>query len=134
MNIRDVPNDKEQFKGKSDMRKLVYATRDDGSYTQVNSEGWEVENMATRQAWDAVEEELAAIREQVKRKELSPIVYHMHRSLMELSVLARYMHKWQWQVKRHFKPAVFEKLDTAMLERYAAVFNISVEELKQPLL
>jgi len=133
MNIRDVPNDKESFKGKSDMRKLVYATRDDGSYTQVNSEGWEVENMATRQAWDAVEEELNNIRERVRRRELSPVAYHMHRSLMELPVLARYMRKWKWQVKRHFRPAVFEKLDAATLERYASVFNITVEELKQPL-
>ena len=133
MNIKDVPNDKENFKGKSDMRKLVYATKDDGSYTQVNSEGWEVENMATRQAWDAVEEDLREILEKVKSGELSPIAYYMHKSLMELPVLARYIGKWQWQVKRHFRPSVFEKLNVPILQRYASVFNITVEELKHPL-
>lgn len=133
MNIKDVPNDKENFKGKSDMRKLIYATRDDGSYAQVNSEGWEVENMATKQAWDAVEEDLKGILEKVRKKELSPIAYYMHKSLMELPVLARYVGKWQWQVKRHFRQAVFERLDTAMLQRYASVFNITLEDLKRPL-
>lgn len=132
MNIKDVPNDKENFKGKSDMRKLVYATKDDGSYTNVNSEGWEVENMATRQAWDAVEEELKEVVQQVKAGQLSPVAYYMHKCLMELPILAKYAGKWQWQVKRHFKPAIFASLDAKMLERYASVFNISVEELRNP--
>lgn len=132
MNIKDVPNDKENFKGKSDMRKLVYATKDDGSYTNVNSEGWEVENMATRQAWDAVEEELKEVVQQVKAGQLSPIAYYMHKCLMELPILAKYVGKWQWQVKRHFKPDIFASLDGKMLERYASVFNISVEELRNP--
>lgn len=132
MNIKDVPNDRENFKGKSDMRKLVYATNDDGSYTNVNSEGWEVENMATRQAWDAVEEELKEIIQQVKAGTLSPIAYYMHKCLMELPVLAKYVGKWQWQVKRHFKPAVFASLDNKLLQRYASVFNISVEALRNP--
>lgn len=132
MNIKDVPNDKENFKGKSDMRKLVYATNDDGSYTNVNSEGWEVENMATRQAWDAVEEELKEVVQQVKGGQLSPVAYYMHKCLMELPILAKYVGKWQWQVKRHFKPAIFASLDAKMLERYASVFNISLEELRNP--
>ena len=132
MNIKDVPNDKENFKGKSDMRKLVYATKDDGSYTNVNSEGWEVENMATRQAWDAVEEELKEVVQQVKAGRLSPVAYYMHKCLMELPILAKYVDKWQWQVKRHFKPDIFASLDAKMLERYASVFNISVEELRNP--
>ncbi len=132
MNIKDVPNDKENFKGKSDMRKLVYATKDDGSYTNVNSDGWEVENMATRQAWDAVEEELKEVVQQVKAGQSSPVAYYMHKCLMELPILAKYVGKWQWQVKRHFKPTIFASLDAKMLERYASVFNISVEELRNP--
>lgn len=130
MNIKEVPNDKEDFKGKSDISKLVYATREDGSYTSVNSEGWEVENMATRQAWEAALDELKLIEAQVNAGLLSPIPYFMHKNLMELSVLARYVHKWKWQVKRHFKPRIFQSLDQKMLEQYSKVFNISVSELK----
>ena len=48
---------------------------------------------------------------------------------MDLPLLAKYVGKWQWQVKRHMKPSVFYKLDTAILQRYADTFNITIEEL-----
>jgi hypothetical protein len=130
MKINEVPQDNENFKDKSNVHKLMYATRDDGSYTSVNSEGWEVENLATRQAWEAVGEELSATEHKVKSGLLSPIPYFMQKSLMELPVLARYMGKWKWQIKRHFNPEVFRKLNNQVLEKYSSVFEISVEELK----
>lgn len=130
MKINEVPQDKEDFKGKSEVHKLIYATNEDGSYTSTNSEGWEAENLATTQAWEAVLEDLKVAEAQVKRGELSPIAYFMQKSLMELSVLARYMGKWKWQVKRHFKPEVFRKLDKATLEKYCRVFGITLSELQ----
>jgi hypothetical protein len=129
MKINEVPQDREDFKGKSEVRKLMYATRDDGSYASVNSEGWEVENLATRQAWEAAIEDLAAVERDVRAGRLSPIPYFMQKCLMELPVLARHMGKWQWQIKRHFKPAVFAKLPQPILEKYSKVFRISIEEL-----
>lgn len=129
MKINEVPQDREDFKGKSEVRKLMYATREDGSYASVNSEGWEVENLATRQAWEAAIEDLAAVERDVRAGKLSPIPYFMQKCLMELPVLARHMGKWQWQIKRHFKPAVFAKLPQPILEKYSKVFRISLEEL-----
>lgn len=131
MNINEVPQDKESFKGKSDVRKLIYATNADGSYTSVNSEGWEVENLATTQAWEAVLEDLQETEQKVKAGLLSPIPYFMQKNLMELPILASYMGKWKWQVKRHFKPSVFRKLNNKTLEKYCSVFNITLSELKQ---
>jgi hypothetical protein len=129
MNLKDVPNDKGDFKGRGELRKIVYATNEDGSYTTIPSDGWEVENTATKQAWDHVETELAAIREKVLAGELSPIPFYMNKCLMELPVLARYMGKWKWQIKRHFQPGNFKKLPSATLEQYCAVFHISRAEL-----
>jgi hypothetical protein len=131
MKINEAPQDKEDFKGKSTVRKVLYVTQKDGSYTKINSDGWEVENMATRQAWEAVSEDLEEIEQKVKDGRLSPVAYYMHKCLMELPVLAKYMKKWEWQVKRHFKPGVFQKLNEKTLEQYAKVFNVSVKELKQ---
>lgn len=130
MKLNEVPQDKEEFKGKSNVHKLLYATGADGSYTSVNSEGWEAENLATTQAWEAVLEDLKETEARVKRGELSPIAYFMQKSLMELSVLARYMGKWKWQIKRHFKPGVFRRLDNKTLERYCRVFGITLSELQ----
>ena len=111
------------------MRKKVYAVGDDGKYTGVNSAGWEPENTALRQAWDDIEDALATTEAKVRAGELSPIAFFMQKNLMDLALLARYMGKWQWQVKRHFKPEVFKKLDAATLAKYAQVFNITAEEL-----
>lgn len=130
MNVNEVPQDPKNFKGAEQMKKLMYATDKDGKYTGVVSSGWEAENEATKQAWDDVDETLAKVEAQVKAGELSPIAYFMQKSLMELPLLAKYVGKWQWQVKRHFKPSVFNKMDASLLQKYADVFSITVEELR----
>lgn len=131
MDINEVPQDPKNFKGAENMKKLIYATGKDGKYTGVVSSGWEAENEATKQAWDDADEALAKVEAQVKAGELSPIAYFMQKNLMELSLLAKYVGKWQWQVKRHFRPAVFNKMDASLLQKYADVFDIKVDELKK---
>ena len=129
MDINEVPQDALEYKDRDKLKKLVYAVDKDGKYTGVGSAGWEAENVATKQAWEAIEEELAETERKVKAGELSPISYFMQKKLMDLPLLAKYVRKWQWQVKRHFKPKAFNKLSDAMLEKYAATFGISVQEL-----
>lgn len=130
MKINEVPQDERDFKGGEKLKKLVYAVGKDGKYTGVNSAGWEAENYAMRQAWDAVDEALAETEAKVKEGNLSPIAYYMQKSLMDMALLAKYVGKWKWQVKRHMKPAVFNKLSNSLIEKYAEVFNITPEELK----
>jgi hypothetical protein len=130
MNVNEVPQDPKNFKGAEQMKKLMYATDKDGKYTGVVSSGWEAENEATKQAWDDVDETLSRIATQVKAGELSPIAYFMQKNLMELPLLAKYVGKWQWQVKRHFKPSVFNNMNASLLQKYADVFSITVEELR----
>ncbi len=129
MKTNEVPQDPKNFREGDKVKKLLYAVDNNGKYTGINSAGWEAENIATRQAWDAVDEELAVTEEQVRNGELSPIAYYMHKCLMEPSLLAKYVGKWQWQVKRHMKPSAFKKLSDDMLQKYAKAFNITVEEL-----
>lgn len=130
MDINEVPQDPKNFKGAEKMKKLMYATGKDGKYTGITSSGWEAENEATKQAWDEMDQALAVTEKKVKAGELSPIAYYMDKNLMDIALLAKYAGKWQWQVKRHFKPAVFNKMDTSLLQKYADIFNISVEELR----
>lgn len=129
MKVNEVPQDAKKFKGADDLRKKVYAVDKDGKYTGVSSAGWEAENVATRQAWDAVDETLEQTKAKIKAGKLSPIAYYMQKCLMDTGLLAKYVGKWGWQVKRHMKPSIFKKLDKNMLEKYASVFNITVEEL-----
>jgi hypothetical protein len=54
----------------------------------------------------------------------------MEEKLMDFTVLSGYTGFWKWQIKRHLKPAVFQKLSTKKLEKYATAFELSVSELK----
>jgi hypothetical protein len=49
---------------------------------------------------------------------------------MDEALLAKYVGKWKFTVKRHMKPTVFSKLSDKVLEQYATVFNITLKELK----
>jgi len=130
MDINEVPQDPKNFKGAENIRKLLYATDKDGKYTGVNSAGWDAENFALKQAWDDAEQTLRETETKIKSGELSPLAYFMLKCLMDEALLAKYVGKWKWQVKRHMKPAVFNSLSNDMLEKYASVFNITVAELK----
>ena len=129
MKVNEVPQDPKNFKQGEKIRKLMYATDKDGKYTGVNSAGWEAENFALRQAWDEVETTLAETEEKVKAGELSPIAWYMQKMLMDITLLSKYVGKWEWQVKRHMKPSVFKSLKPETLQKYASVFNSTVDEL-----
>lgn len=130
MNIHEVPQDKKNFKdGQNAPKRVIYATNDQGEYTQTQSDGWEAENIALEQAWEDIDMQLEEAKQQMLRKEKSPIYYFMLKNRMDISILASYVGKWKWQVKRHFKYSVFKNLSTKTLQKYAQVFNISIEEL-----
>lgn len=129
MQLDEVPQDGLGYKDRDKLRKLLYATDRSGHYTGIPSVGWEAENAATQAAWDAVAETIREAAAGVKDGTLSPIAYFMHLRLMDVPLLAKYVGKWQWTVKRHMKPGVFAKLSAATLAQYATAFNISVKEL-----
>jgi hypothetical protein len=54
----------------------------------------------------------------------------MELKLMDIQILSAYTRFWKWQVKRHLKPRVFEKLSAKKLQRYATAFDVTVEALK----
>lgn len=129
MNVNEVPQDPRDLKHDSKIRKLMYAVGNDGKYTGVKSEGWEAENFVLKQAWEDIDEALAQTEAKVRSGEISPVAYFMQKNLMDTALLASYAGKWQWQVKRHFKPGVFKKLSPAVLGEYARIFNITTDEL-----
>ena len=110
-------------------KEVCYATAPSGKYTTQLSKGWEIKIDALDAAWGEVNNRIALARQKVLNGEASPLLFFMEKALMDTAILAGYTGFWQWQVKRHLKPALFKKLTREKLERYARVFNISVEEL-----
>jgi hypothetical protein len=129
MKKEEVPQDGNNMHDGT-FKQLFYATDNAGQYVPVTSVGWEPENVAMQQAWEEINERVEKAKAQVLAGEISPVVYYMEKTIMDLPLLASYVGKFQWQVKRHMKPAVFNKLSDNMLRRYAAAFKVSVQELK----
>jgi hypothetical protein len=111
-------------------REMVYAVDKEGNYTTDLSSGWEVKATALNVAWQDIEQRIAAARQKVLNKEASPLLFFMELRLMDPGIVSAYTGFWKWQVKRHLKPLIFNKLSEKKLARYAAAFNVSVTELK----
>lgn len=111
-------------------KEVCYATDIDGKYQTGLSSGWNVKIDALDLAWSDIEKRIAMAKQKVVNKQASPIHFFMEYRLMDLSILADYTGFWQWQIKRHLKPNVFNSLSDSKLQKYAEAFNITVEDLK----
>jgi hypothetical protein len=128
MEKKDVPQDAGIY---GQWHGISYAVDENGKYMLARSAGWEPANLANKQAWEVLEEEIREIIRNVKEERMSPLAYHMARNLMDVKMLAQYAGLPRWRVKRHLKPHVFNRLDPALLEVYAKVLRITVEELRK---
>lgn len=129
MKKKEVPQDKSNLES-ANFRELCYAVDENGEYTTENSSGWEPKTVALNNAIEEINQRIADAKTLVIAGKTSPIEYYMELHKMDVGILASYVNFWQWKVKRHFKPSVFKKLNSKTLQKYADVFEISVEELK----
>ncbi|TDE11396.1 hypothetical protein [Dyadobacter psychrotolerans] len=111
-------------------RELCYVKNEDGKYETALSKGWDVKKDALDSAWDNVNDRVEEARQAVVSGEKSPVYYFMELRLMDLPVLSGYTGFFPFFIKRHFKPSVFKNLSERKLEKYAAAFDVSVNELK----
>ena len=130
MKKSEVPQDESNL-ASTNLRELCYAVDENGEYTTEHTTGWDPKTIALSNAIDDIKERVATAKAKVLANETSPIEYYMELHKMDLPVLASYVGVWKWRVKRHFKPSVFKKLGSKMLQKYADTFDISIKELQQ---
>jgi hypothetical protein len=111
-------------------KEVCYVTDSSGKYVTQLSSGWDVKIKALDTAWEDIEKRIAAAKQKVLQDNASPLLFFMEYRLMDTGILADYTGFWQWQIKRHLKPEVFNKLSDKQLEKYAEAFNVKVEDLK----
>ena len=76
-------------------------------------------------------QELDTIRQQVLDGQLSPLAYHIQTNLFNVQLLSSYTGIPKRRIKKHLQPDNFNQLDEETLNKYATVFEITVEELKE---
>jgi hypothetical protein len=129
MKIEEVPQERGIMP--DNIYEVCYAIDDDGHYVLTASAGWNPKNIANNQAWEVIEEEIAKALKGIHTGKLSPLAFHMAKNQMDTTLLAQYAGYSRWRVKRHLKPAVFRRLNPAVLERYSDVFGITAKQLQQ---
>ena len=130
MKAEEVPQDLRFFKDKI-VRDVMYAVDENGQYTSVLSDGWSVKNDALSAVWDDIREQCEEIRLQVAAKEVSPLVYHMKKSLQDIGMLSSYADIPKRKIRKHLKYDEFMKLDEDTLRKYADALRITIDELKR---
>ena len=111
-------------------KEVCYAVDESGNYTTQLSRGWEVKADALGITWEDIEKKVAVAKERVLKGEISPIAYYIELRVMDLSIVSAYTGFWKWTIKRHLKPAVFKKLSDTILQKYANLFEVTVDQLK----
>jgi hypothetical protein len=127
MKINEIPQDNIRTLG--GYKKLLYALDENGRYTGAPTTGWEVEEIVLLDALEDYDGKAAETRQRVLKNQSSPIEYFMYMRRMDLITLAQAMGLFRWQVKRHLKPEVFRKLDSARLQQYADLLRIPLAAL-----
>jgi len=112
-------------------RKAMYARGADGKLHIVQSAGWEVEEIVTKQAVDDLLSLTENARQRVLAGQTSPLEYHMYRVRMDVPLLSQASGIWQWRIRRHFRPAVFAGLSASLLATYADAMGMTVDQLKK---
>jgi len=130
MKIDEVPQDTENSTY-GDARKLVYAVDEHGDFVGVKSSGWVVEAEATQSALNLIEQQCDAAWQRARNGETAPLEYYMYYQRMDLALLSQVSGLFQWRIRRHFRPAIFKKLNHKLLRRYSEALGLGIDTLQQ---
>lgn len=123
----EVPQDGEQYNGH---RRLLYATNAQGDFVGVQSSGWEPETIATGGALAELERQQRDAWQRAQRGETSALEYYMLLRRMDVALLSQATGLFRWRIRRHFRPAVYARLNARLLARYSEALGIAVPVLR----
>jgi hypothetical protein len=127
MKVNEVPQDITYYEG---YKRACYALNDEGKYVIVTSSGWSAEEVVNGLAVAELAANLEETRKAVLKGLKSPLLYHMERRQMTPEILAKTAGIACFRVKWHFRPDVFTKLKSTVLDRYAKALALTLEELR----
>ncbi|RWX46845.1 hypothetical protein VT98_12533, partial [Candidatus Electrothrix communis] len=113
---------------------VSYVADAQGEQELISGSVWQPVNIVNRQAWEEIEEHIAASKENVAQGRVSCLHYYMIANQMDTGLLAKYTGQVRCLVRLHLVPFIFRRLGRKTLDRYAKVFLVSPEDLIQGIL
>lgn len=132
MQEKEVPQD--NISTYSGLRKLLYAVDEQGNYTSVPSNGWEVEELVNGMAVDDLAELADEALARFKAGTASPLEYYMYRCRLDLPQLSQATGFFQWRIRRHMRAKIWPRLNDKILARYSDVLGLDIHILKNSIL
>ncbi len=129
MDVNDVPQEGNRTMGGH--RRAMYAKDKDGRMVIVPSRGGEVDETVTLQALDRINDLTEEARVRVLSGKSSPLEYWMYAQRLDLPQLSQVSGYWQWRIRRHLRPEIFAKLPEKVLQNYAWVMGITIDQLRK---
>jgi hypothetical protein len=109
---------------------ILFAEKEDESYEAIKCGSFAVKHYLGD--YILMKENLdKALRKDLKSGNITPVYYYMLMQDMGPGDLARRVGISRRKLRKHFRPGVFAKLNDDTLQKYAVVFGITVEQLKQ---
>lgn len=107
---------------------ILYVEKEDGTYGRKESASYLSHHylddyFEKKKKWDN------DLKEQLNKKEISPVYYFMIMLEMGESDLASRVGISRRKLRKHFRMQAFEKMNLLMLNRYADVFDVPVATL-----
>ncbi|MDU9047497.1 MAG: hypothetical protein Q3M30_01515 [Candidatus Electrothrix sp. Rat3] len=113
---------------------VSYVADAQGEQELISGSVWQPVNIVNRQAWEEIEEHIAASKEKIAQGRVSCLRYYMIANQMDIGLLAKYTGQARCLVRLHLLPFIFCRLGRKRLDRYANVFLVSSEDLIQGIL
>jgi hypothetical protein len=130
MKIEEVPQDSENSTYGGG-HKVIYAVDDQGDFVSVKSSGWTVEAGATQMALEQIRKQCDESWRRASHGETSALEYFMYYRRMDLALLSQTTGLFQWRIRRHFNPRVYQKLGARLMARYAQALEFDIQTLTQ---
>jgi hypothetical protein len=109
---------------------ILYAEKEDESYAPVVCGSYAAKHHLDE--FFRLKETLdISLRQKLREGKISPIYYFMLMQDMGPGDLAKRVGISKRKLGKHFRPDVFTKLDDVMLQKYAVVFGVSVDKIKE---
>ncbi|MFC2102303.1 hypothetical protein ACFLS7_04845 [Bacteroidota bacterium] len=122
--------EKEGFVDCPEQQMILYVEKEDGQFGPMQTGSYITKNYID-DYFTKRNNLIQSLREQINRGDISPVKFFMVLEELTPKELSARTKIPMRKIRKHLLPFYFEKLSDELLERYATVFNVTIEQLQK---